>query len=913
MSPGPGSRLNDYELIRLLGAGGMGEVWLATDLSLQRPVALKLLPNALTIDASRVVRFEREARAASALNHPNVCTIHALGRTNDGRHFIAMEYVEGVTLRDRMVHGGLTRHESLDLAVQVASALTAAHAAGIVHRDVKPENVMLRPDGIVKVLDFGLAKLLASDSSPAMTTQIATQNMSGAIVGTVRYMSPEQARGAPVDARTDIWALGVVLYEILARRPPFAAQSTSEVLAAILEHEAEPLSRVDPTMPVELSRIVDKALRKDPERRYQVMKDMSLDLQALRDGPREQWSLARSVRNAAVIAIAATLAAGIWWARHERRPSIPVQTTAPTPLDRPLTRVTFDAGLQTDAAFSPNGRSIAYASDRAGNFDIWVQALDGGEPQQITRSPAQDTQPRWSPDGDRLVYHSVGDAEGLFIVPVRGGVERQLTSFGANPFWSSDGSEILFQTGIGPSTKIFAVSANGGEPPRELLADFLRDGFWLAVAPHPDGRLSILGTHAKTRYGFYTVSRDGTRIVSSTSGATLPLAPESANLLTQGTRIDRFQWNQSGTALYVEASVNEVRNIWRVSVDPTTLAWMAVERLTTGAGSDASAAVSRDGKRLLYTVERSSRRLWSVPLDASTGRITGTPTAITPEGETVFNPALSPDGRVVSYNVSRPGSPDVDLLTTEIDSGKTEVFARNADGGVWSRDGATLAYSLLRKDRTGTSEVALAVRKRGGPERIVGHWTTGERFGPTDWRRSGEALLGSYFSIPTKKARLALWPLEAAGPTQFPLASREAWLWQAHFSPNERWISFVEHRVNSEQSPQVRVAAAGAPPSEWIHIAPDHGWTDKPRWAPDGKTLYFLSRHGSPFVNLWAQRFDPERGTPIGEPFVVTRFDSPGLTIAGGSSDEIDIAARRALLSLVSVGGNIWMLENVDK
>jgi eukaryotic-like serine/threonine-protein kinase len=216
-----GVRLGPYEVLSLIGSGGMGEVWLATELRLGRKVALKLLPTDLTRNSGRILRFEQEARAASALNHPNVCTIYALDQTNDGQHYIAMEYVEGETLRQRLTTSRLSLREALDIAIQVAAALSVAHAAGIVHRDIKPENVMLRPDGVVKVLDFGLAKLAAVGQPGADTTQLGVHTDAGTVVGTAAYMSPEQARGQQVDGRTDIWSLGVMLYEMLAGRSPF--------------------------------------------------------------------------------------------------------------------------------------------------------------------------------------------------------------------------------------------------------------------------------------------------------------------------------------------------------------------------------------------------------------------------------------------------------------------------------------------------------------------------------------------------------------------------------------------------------------------------------------------------------------------------------------------------------------------
>ena len=280
----PGQLISHYRIISSLGAGGMGEVYLAEDTRLRRRVALKLLPPSFTGDTDRVLRFAQEARAASALTHPNVCTIHEVGEGEDGRHYIVMEYVEGVTLRRHMMAKRMDVAEVLEVAIQIASGLTAAHALGVVHRDVKPENVMLRPDGIVKVLDFGLAKLTekqpAADST--MPTQPRVQTETGMLMGTASYMSPEQARGLAVDARTDIWSLGVVLYEMLEGRTPFEGATNSDVIVSVLEREPLPLSR-DAEVPAGLERIVSKALRKRKEQRYQTLGDLAVDLKNLKE------------------------------------------------------------------------------------------------------------------------------------------------------------------------------------------------------------------------------------------------------------------------------------------------------------------------------------------------------------------------------------------------------------------------------------------------------------------------------------------------------------------------------------------------------------------------------------------------------------------------------------------------------
>src|SRR6266567_3415394 len=275
-----GRTIGRYQILEQLGAGGMGEVYLAEDKHLLRKVALKVLPTFFTRDRERVRRFQQEARAASALNHPNILTIYEIGQI-DSHQFIATEFVEGDTLRQRMIKSPMSISELLGIATQIASALTAAHQTGIVHRDIKPENIMLREDGIVKVLDFGLAKLLAAQSGESeASTMLRTQP--GVIMGTPHYMAPEQARGLNVDARTDTWGLGVLLYEMVGGRVPFTGETSSDVIVSILEKEPPPLARFTPEIPEVLQWIVTKALRKQTEQRYQTAKELLADLQNLK-------------------------------------------------------------------------------------------------------------------------------------------------------------------------------------------------------------------------------------------------------------------------------------------------------------------------------------------------------------------------------------------------------------------------------------------------------------------------------------------------------------------------------------------------------------------------------------------------------------------------------------------------------
>src|SRR5690349_17588698 len=283
MTLAEGSKLGRYEIRLKLGEGGMGQVYLAHDTELDRPVAIKLLTESVAADSQRLQRFVQEAKAASALNHPHILTIYEIGNL-EGTRFIATEFIDGETLRERM-KARMKLSDALEFSIQTAGALAAAHTAGIIHRDIKPENIMVRRDGYVKVLDFGLAKLSAPEGSatdPEAATRAMVNTGAGTVMGTANYMSPEQAKGTSVDARSDIWSLGAVLYEMVGGRVPFPGETPTETISLILQRDAVPLTRLTPDVPAELERIVTKVLTKDREERYQTMKDLLIDLRALK-------------------------------------------------------------------------------------------------------------------------------------------------------------------------------------------------------------------------------------------------------------------------------------------------------------------------------------------------------------------------------------------------------------------------------------------------------------------------------------------------------------------------------------------------------------------------------------------------------------------------------------------------------
>jgi Tol biopolymer transport system component len=1017
-----GARLDSHELVTLIGRGGMGEVWLARDTRLGRTVALKLLPPDLTADGPRRVRFQREARAASGLNHPNICTIYSLGDTADGRLYLTMEYVGGDTLRQRLSHQTLTLVDALAISTAISSALCSAHEEHIVHRDIKPENVMIRRDGLVKVLDFGLAKLLAPTEERletlGQTTEFAEHRTHpGTVLGTPAYMSPEQARGEAVDHRTDIWSLGIVTFEMVAGLVPFRGRSSSDVLAAILVRDPPPLARFEPDVPTELQRIISKALRKNPAERYQTARDLQLDLQALCDELKNQAKSGasdpieidraagerRRIDTAATAAAAATAATGAtaetveaatppapfvarsrarparrliamasiatvsiatisglwWWFTERRSAAADPQTQSGTAAGlaapvasisgkRTLTRLTLGPGLQTDATWSPDGRFIAYASDRRGNFDIWVQSVAGGDPVQVTKAAVEDTQPDWSPDGNRLVFRSERDGGGLYVVPVLGGAEQRLTRAGQEPRWSPDGKQVLFFGGqLGPnvSTAPLQVIELDGGASTNVWPDFLSIH---AAGWHPDGRISALGVHRTLGAGFFTGPLSGKGIVKSTVAP--ELRGQLGNLEQNG--LMRFRWDSSGRAVVFEIDTNGVQNLWKIFLEPRTMAVHAAEPLTAGANFAARAAPSPEGTRLAYTSLSESVRLWLLPIVAATGRVTGEAAPFTEEGARVATSDMSPDGRHVSYTLHRSGSTRGELWITDLASGEHRLLASGdwyRSNAYWSRDGRQLAFMRFSRrdaprDAASGASQELAVMDLDGQERVVAYNRAAQGqplLIPFDWTPDGAQILAATRVSPAASGGLALWSSSSGSPpASVPLrvvASDPRYnLWQGRFSPDGRWVAFVFVSTDGRQYPGIAITAAdpsqGSPlgaagqdtsrpdtsrpegglPPHWRRVAPDQLFVDKPRWSPDGRLLYFISRGPGSRFNVWATRIGPATGTPIEAPFQITHFDRPDLLISPEVEQaEMSVCATRLVLTMKKVTGSIWLLDGL--
>jgi serine/threonine protein kinase len=507
MSLTPGSRVGAYEIFAAIGAGGMGEVYRARDRKLERDVAIKILPEALAGDPERIARFEREAKTLAALNHPNIAHIHGV-EESDGIRALVMELVEGPTLADRLLKGPLPIQEATGIATQIADGLDAAHERGIVHRDLKPANIKITSDGRVKLLDFGIAKLVVGDVAGDDLTHAPTvtveRTRDGVLLGTAAYMSPEQARGQVVDKRTDIWAFGCVLYEMLTGRSTFARHTVTDTLAAIIEREPD-WAALPPSTPSGILDLLHRFLEKNPKRRLRDVGDARIEIEtSIAGGGRQALRIRRWLVPATVGIVAL---AWFLWSQHERRPA-----SAQDPVrNATFSQITDQSGIELFPSLSPDGRALVYASRASGNWDIYFQRVGGKNPVNLTRnSEADDTQPAFSSDGDRIAFRSERDGGGIFVMGATGESVRRLTTFGYNPTWSPDGKEIAFASeGItfgpdarAPTSQLWTVNVATGDRKLVLMEDAIGPswsphGDRIAYAAFKEGRRSIWAIPAR--------------------------------------------------------------------------------------------------------------------------------------------------------------------------------------------------------------------------------------------------------------------------------------------------------------------------------------------------------------------------------------------------------------------------------
>ncbi len=898
-----GRTIDRYRVIEQLGQGGMGVVYRARDTLLDRFVALKVLPPDRSDDPDRRRRFLQEAKAASALNHPGIVTVHDV-LSVDGQDVLVMELVEGETLESLLARRRLPPGEALGLAAAVADALARAHVAGIVHRDLKPSNVMVTGDG-VKVLDFGLAKLteppLPSQEAPTVGPDDHSLTRERVILGTVPWMSPEQAEGRPLDARSDIFAFGVLLYEMLTGRHPFRRATTVETLAAIREGEPEPPSRIVKTLPPEVDRAVLRCLRKDPAKRWQSLSDLGTVLQDLKEDSETgrrvtvtPEAATRGGRRWTLVAAAGivVLATGAVALVLQRRPP-----AVGAPLD--LRRLTYDGSLSFTPAISPDGMLIAYASDRAGDgqTDIWVRHINQPEPARLTDHPADEWLPRFSPDGSRIAFRSERDGGGIYIVNTLGGEARKLVSGGTFPRFSPDGNRVLYLDvrGYAPVGlhKMFLVPAEGGEP-RPFLPEFGATGLPRSIGPlwSPDGtRVLFRGAPFAdpARLDWWVAPVDGGEPVSSGALEALP-------------NIDIVQFPCAWLperVLFLAGTTIEGVNLYGASITPEGRIAGPVETFTSGPGMMLTPSVSDDGRIALSRFQW-VLHLWQAKLDVETGRSVGEPSRVTSDAAPKFGFSLTRDGAQLAFSTysgpreKRLAEVRLRNLEDRSESVLVSTAARTTSlGPHLSPDGTLLAWSDVI-DRQRASFVA-PVTEATGRELCRGCI-------PLAFFSNGEDIL--VLQAPNRLVRRSL----ADSSETLVLDGGELEILDADLSWDDRWLAI--HAARPDGRLAIHLLPLRDPPlpeAEWTELADRSQWVSSPRWSPDGRLLYYLSNRDD-FLCVWAQALDPVSKRPAGEPIEVLHAHRSAMKLAGGMkfAFSVAIAERRLVVNACEMTGEVY-------
>jgi eukaryotic-like serine/threonine-protein kinase len=833
-----GKQINQYKIERKIGEGGMGAVYLAKDGKLERKVAVKLLSAEFSNDATRRNRFFQEAKSASALNHPNILTVHEIGEF-EGTHFIVTEFIKGRTLSNYLVEEKPTLQAVLELATQIASALSAAHEAGIIHRDIKPDNVMVRHDGIVKVLDFGIAKLTGRGDAETVRhgdedeTLIAASPLPsvpasttpGMIIGTPQYMSPEQARGLRVDLRSDIFSFGVLLYEMLAGQPPFNGATKMDVIGSILKDEPKPLHEFQPNLPDNLEHIIQKTLRKDREQRYQHIKDLYIDLNDVKKTiefdtklvhqteiakaattvnttsgivTQRRFSLAHLV---IFLVVVGTIGAVIWAYLPKSSPNIEQLKTTEV-----INWASKPGEVYSVGSFSPDGKMVAFTSTKSGTKNIWVKQTTSGEPVQVTKDEFRNENPIWSPNGEELAYFSTkGDKPGFWRIPHLGGSPKLIAvvedGSSVMRHWSKN-NQIYYES----KNELFAIDADSGQ---------IRQVTNFASQKVEANSISISADEQNVAYT--TVEGDKWNLWTTKINNQSP-----KKLFTSNAEIRNTVWHPDNYRIIFSDAVD---GTFQIFVTDTNA---APPRQLSRAERDSFALnVSPDGEKILYGSAKEESDIWGINIKEDKEFTVASDI----DAELWAN--VSPDGKTIAYqsvkNLSQGNKLFRGRILTEVLNSQSQPTEISNEGGlpIWSPDGKNLAYLRWVDDKYRIETVNLSNNQIK--------------------TAANEVLSVSNALLPYNRVQTANF----------------SW------SRDSKQIAYLSNKSGSQN---IGLANADGLNDLQLTDNKDNLYLDCPLWSPDGKQIVYSSKtsttsaEGVPSFQIWQIDVETKKSTALTQP-----------------------------------------------
>ncbi len=897
----PGTKLGSYEILGQIGAGGMGEVYRAKDPRLGRDVAVKVLPEDFLESEEGRERFEREARLLAALNHPSIAAIYSFEEISGSSssspialHVLVMELLEGETLRAKLAGGAIAPRKAVEYALQVAQGLGAAHEKGIVHRDLKPENLFVTKDGRVKILDFGLArqsgKGRADDETSAPTA--ARHTDPGTVMGTVGYMSPEQVKGLPVDNRSDIFAFGAILHEMLAGKGAFKRDTAPETLTAILREEPEDLSGPSRVVDPALERLVRHCLEKSPEERFQSARDLAYALSTLSSasgalsGATGRVAASAGARRRPRLAVPAGVAAGVLLGALGTRALFWPKATTP-----PEFEVLTYSGVDGQPCVSPDGKTIAFVSTRDGKSRIWIKQVAGGTEAVLTEGP--DAFPRFAPDGSAVLFIRTSPEESaVYRVPLVGGEPRRIVADVVEADWSPDGREIAFvrsgQEGSRIGSSVHLVALDGTN---ERTVASVTEHLLTGPRFSPDGKtlaaleLQGTGTPAPRVILFPLDGKPPRRFDTKGSGAVAGLAWNGDGrslVLLGGTSSDSL-----GRSRTTRVFLKDVRS--------------GVARMLFS-GIDLGHGVEVFGSRsLVLTTETRRSNLRELPLAKSgeTGRW------LTRGGSIDRQPVYAPDGEWVAFSSNRRSNQDIWEVSTKTGAVRrlTEDPADDFDPA-FTRDGRHLIFS---SNRSGHFEIWMAARDGSGARRVTDDGLDAENASATP---DGKWLVYASGS-PEKRG---IWKIRADGTNATRLVAGPMVL--PEISPDGTFVSYVSvsgpagnvgPRGSATSTIGVVRLADGAPAPFEAVVTGTITNRGRHRWTPDGRALVFLTGDGKGLLGLVRQEFTPGRDSSATRR-AVAGFTPDSVTESLGISPD----GTRLMVSEFQLSTGLLLADGVD-